>query len=490
MPKLTVMRAEDVVRVIDVASADLRIGRGPDNDVVLPDEGKAVSRFHAELRNEGAGYVVIDLGSQNGTWVNGERVTRGAVSIGEEIAIGPYRLLLSHDGDAPMPTVGRPDPVSTQMAPATILPGAEAAAASTGGTQRLRKTSATVPAAAHSAKSKSSARVVPAGAPAARVGDPIAWLARQPKPMLLGGFLVLVVAITFLRPAPTPATEPVAATVQEADPAPVVPTAAVPPTSPNAETIARHLDEARKLEATQEYERAIREHLEQALLIEPRHSEALEMTARLRDLAAKVTPPVVPPAVPITPVAAVPRPRTTKVEAVDPNLLPRVAGESLPDWQARNATLAADYEAGLERVRAQEWLLAISRFESVAARHPSYRDVELRLGEARASVREAVRVTVDTARGLETKGDLVGALREYQRASSLGHTATDGLAAAVVDRMRREGQDAFTRARQYDALGRVPEAVALYERVVRYLPADDPNRKVAEERLQRLRGGA
>ena len=59
--------------------------------------------------------------------------------------------------------------------------------------------------------------------------------------------------------------------------------------------------------------------------------------------------------------------------------------------------------------------------------------------------------------------------------------------ARVRDRMKTDGADAFRRARQYDALGRVPEAVALYERAVRYLDASDPNREAARARLEVLR---
>jgi hypothetical protein len=53
--------------------------------------------------------------------------------------------------------------------------------------------------------------------------------------------------------------------------------------------------------------------------------------------------------------------------------------------------------------------------------------------------------------------------------------------------MKAEGTDAFTRAKQYDAAGRNPEAIALYERACRYLPDDDPIKKAATGRLDSLR---
>ena len=51
-------------------------------------------------------------------------------------------------------------------------------------------------------------------------------------------------------------------------------------------------------------------------------------------------------------------------------------------------------------------------------------------------------------------------------------------------------RDAFTRARQYDALGRAVEAIVWYELAIRGLPDTDPNRDTAVERLAILRRGA
>jgi hypothetical protein len=50
-----------------------RIGREPVNEFVVPDS--RVSRFHAEIRWAGGHYVLHDLGSKNGTFVDGERLT-------------------------------------------------------------------------------------------------------------------------------------------------------------------------------------------------------------------------------------------------------------------------------------------------------------------------------------------------------------------------------------------------------------------------------
>jgi ABC transport system ATP-binding/permease protein len=75
----------------------LRIGRVPDNDVVLSDLN--VSRFHAELRKSPAGsYEIVDLGSHNGTFVNGQRVTHQVLTEQDLVSIGSSTFRLK-DGE-------------------------------------------------------------------------------------------------------------------------------------------------------------------------------------------------------------------------------------------------------------------------------------------------------------------------------------------------------------------------------------------------------
>lgn len=64
----------------------LVIGRGEGADVIIPDRG--VSRRHAEIRREGDEWVLIDLGSTNGTEVNGKRVNRTRLTAGDRILLG------------------------------------------------------------------------------------------------------------------------------------------------------------------------------------------------------------------------------------------------------------------------------------------------------------------------------------------------------------------------------------------------------------------
>jgi pSer/pThr/pTyr-binding forkhead associated (FHA) protein len=57
----------------ELGTTRLSIGRAPDNQLVLTDT--QVSGYHAEVLPEGEGYSIIDLGSSNGTFVNGYRLT-------------------------------------------------------------------------------------------------------------------------------------------------------------------------------------------------------------------------------------------------------------------------------------------------------------------------------------------------------------------------------------------------------------------------------
>jgi hypothetical protein len=66
------------------------IGRSRDCDVVLTDGN--VSRRHAEIRQEESGFYVVDLGSTNGTALNGLKVDRARLEPGDRIVIGTTEM--------------------------------------------------------------------------------------------------------------------------------------------------------------------------------------------------------------------------------------------------------------------------------------------------------------------------------------------------------------------------------------------------------------
>ena len=66
--------------------APTRIGRALDNDIVVGDG--SVSRHHASIEYRNGGFVLRDLGSQNGTWVGGQRVTESPLGLGDALRLG------------------------------------------------------------------------------------------------------------------------------------------------------------------------------------------------------------------------------------------------------------------------------------------------------------------------------------------------------------------------------------------------------------------
>lgn len=78
--------------VFVLSGSETAVGRAPGNDLVL--SAAEVSREHARLRCEGNALKVEDLGSRNGTWINGVRVDRHRAKSGDEIAFGTLRFRL------------------------------------------------------------------------------------------------------------------------------------------------------------------------------------------------------------------------------------------------------------------------------------------------------------------------------------------------------------------------------------------------------------
>jgi hypothetical protein len=100
--EVPVIRAPDVVievrepggapRRIPVSGAPIRIGRAPECELVLKDS--RVSRRHARLHARDGVLVLTDLGSTNGTLVNGHRVTELVLGAGDRIQIGETSLVV------------------------------------------------------------------------------------------------------------------------------------------------------------------------------------------------------------------------------------------------------------------------------------------------------------------------------------------------------------------------------------------------------------
>jgi ABC-type multidrug transport system ATPase subunit/pSer/pThr/pTyr-binding forkhead associated (FHA) protein len=91
---------------VDLAGREVvTVGRDRANDVVL--SHPQVSRVHAKLERRGEAFVLVDLGSTNGTFVNGRPVATKTLKDGDTIQIGPYSLALTDGKLASVTPVGR-----------------------------------------------------------------------------------------------------------------------------------------------------------------------------------------------------------------------------------------------------------------------------------------------------------------------------------------------------------------------------------------------
>jgi pSer/pThr/pTyr-binding forkhead associated (FHA) protein len=68
-------------------------GRGPDSAIFLPDV--TVSREHVRFAVDASGLSMSDLGSTNGTYVNGQRLSAGMLKEGDQMMVGKYHLRIS-----------------------------------------------------------------------------------------------------------------------------------------------------------------------------------------------------------------------------------------------------------------------------------------------------------------------------------------------------------------------------------------------------------
>ena len=92
-------------RSVELTDDPVRIGRGADCELQLPPD-PTVSRLHASLSATGTGWLLTDLSSRNGTYVNGHRISgQQPVGPADRIMIGPFVLVPQSAADALIETI-------------------------------------------------------------------------------------------------------------------------------------------------------------------------------------------------------------------------------------------------------------------------------------------------------------------------------------------------------------------------------------------------
>lgn len=118
MPKL-IVRQGGTSREVPLSKDTLSIGRTPENDIELKDS--LISRKHTSIVRKGDRYVVYDLGSSNGTFVNRERIEMKPLDNGDVIRVGDSEIQYVEEGRTgarpPAPAAGERKP--------TEIPGSQ-----------------------------------------------------------------------------------------------------------------------------------------------------------------------------------------------------------------------------------------------------------------------------------------------------------------------------------------------------------------------------
>ncbi len=503
MTRIVVSRDSAVVREVALADRDLRVGRSNDNDIVLEDAGKAVSRVHAELRHEAGGWVLLDLNSQNGIWTNGVRQPRIVLQPGTPVGIGPYQLTLMSEAFDAGETVVQQAPAAATMRTlnetAVFVRPAAAGQQVTGAASAARRDV--------SAQRSSSA-------------GPVAALLRLPRPVLFGGFVgVAVVAIvltSMLRPSANADAVDVTP-VAEAAPAsaPVsAPTPAPDATSTRNELITQQLAAGERALLEGRLDAAIADHLDRVLLVDPQNAPALALKARVQKaIEARAVPAASRASQPPTPAAATSSPRapappgstparstastrTVKASADEAAAaadaeppFPRQPGETPTTWRARGRALHQRFTSAESESRRGNYIEAARAFEGILRDEPAYPGARAGLDSARRGLVTEAEALVAEGRAHEDAGRFAEAASVYQRALTVAPTLAEAEArlGAVRGKLQGEAEAAYMRARQYDALKRVQDAIREYEAALAGLARDDRRRSAIDERLAVLK---
>jgi hypothetical protein len=130
---LKVFRGNELVRTEQFNREIIKIGRLASAHLVLDDE--KVSRIHSviEVAPDGA-MSIIDMGSSEGTFVNGKKVSRGALQLGDQITLGGLRIVLETPDAAPVANAALPEPVNHAVAAPVVAAPAAPRPARTNGT--------------------------------------------------------------------------------------------------------------------------------------------------------------------------------------------------------------------------------------------------------------------------------------------------------------------------------------------------------------------
>jgi pSer/pThr/pTyr-binding forkhead associated (FHA) protein len=109
MAVLRLSFGDSILKELWVGAEAVTIGRSPQNDICV--DNPAVSFHHARIFAQSGVYYVQDVGSLNGTFLNGVRITQAPLSYGDVITVGKHTVRFARD----IPGVQRPDPEAQEQ---------------------------------------------------------------------------------------------------------------------------------------------------------------------------------------------------------------------------------------------------------------------------------------------------------------------------------------------------------------------------------------
>jgi len=450
VPKLVVFKGDAVENEIRLAGDTVRLGRNDKNEVVLDDGANGVSRFHAEIRPEGNSYVIVDLNSRNGVWINGRRIKEQApLTLGVPVTIGGFELALEDDASSDF------DVAVPLRNPPTVIAGSAD-----------DRPSGDRPSGARAQHSESTQS--PLSTPKRQA---VLWTGAAVATLLIC-ILTFVVVRYQTRPAPVVATttEPPASVPTTTTVAPAPPEEK----NPTKEAVERYIADARTQMQAGNYVGALNDQLRPALELDPENSEALELKRQADEIvAAKRTQRVPPP---------VPKPEPAAI--VETAGIPARPNELQADYTARVRRVQAALLEGRKSLDKQDFPAAIAHFRAVERDQPGYQGVDGLIAEATGKQQKAFEEAMSGGQQNEQAGKLRDARLWYQRALEFepGSTTARERAASLRTRATTEANDLFVKANLAVKMQDPARAVRLYQQIIDLmLPGDDIREKAVRE---------
>jgi pSer/pThr/pTyr-binding forkhead associated (FHA) protein len=505
---LLVLVAGGAPRSFPVSSDETIVGRSPDAQIQLHEP--LVSSRHLKVLRRGDVYTIVDLDSENGTYVNGVRVKSKELTQGDQVHLGGLTLFFARDGVVPEPQSVRIHQPTHSAGPAPAPPAAVSPAPAA---------PAKPPAAPRAASSSSSrSRFLLAG--------------------VAGFFLLFLLVIVLLLRSPDEATEEEFQEVFQAD--------------LNAEARARieeYLARAREYEDGGNLDLAL-EQYKKILVLDATHQDSIAAAARLEETietakAARAETERAEREKNARVAALAERAATLTAEAKfdEARVVLEEARALSPGSEVLQARLVETYVAQGNSLRSRDGARAREAYEKALELDPqnaparqglqgmdqsrrASRDRQKRIDDltdqglaqlkreefrqAYASFGEVLKLDPSNARAREFRdqagqllerqvepqyqegvrlynaGDLAGAMAQFQKVLAMhpDHAQTRSFMATASERIRTEAVDRYKRAYIYEGLGRLREALELYRETLALLP--DPREEYHQKASQRI----